>query len=332
MPAAVGSSGSDSGPLRAQPGVRDADQGAAGRKACHASTPPSVSKNCSPNSCVAPPTARPGLRTDDEAASMGQIVSIAVIPRTVPWPAARPAPADGWRSHRVGHVHRGGGCVGMAKGCVLGMPIKLPFGGRRQSHPTDLWTQCPSCQENARQQAARQEPGRVCTRCGHHFRLRVDARIAVLLDRDLFREQDAGLELVDMLGFVDQKPYPERLEAARISTGSVTRCSGASARCPARRSRCASWISRSWAAQWAPSSARRSPASSSAALAERLSADHRFRRPVARACRRGHSLADATREDRGGARPLPSGRALHRLLSNPTTGGVVASFACWGTS
>ncbi len=41
----------------------------------------------------------------------------------------------------------------------------------------------------------------------------------LLLDRDSFREQDAGLESVDMLGFVDQKPYPERLEAARASTG-----------------------------------------------------------------------------------------------------------------
>src|SRR5687767_4691679 len=60
---------------------------------------------------------------------------------------------------------------------------------------------------------------RICPRCGHHFRLRVDARISQLLDRDSFREQDAGLESVDMLGFVDQKPYPERLEAARASTG-----------------------------------------------------------------------------------------------------------------
>src|SRR5687767_10293312 len=60
---------------------------------------------------------------------------------------------------------------------------------------------------------------RICPRCGHHFRLRVDARISQLLDRDSFREQDAGLESVDMLGFVDQKPYPDRLAAARVSTG-----------------------------------------------------------------------------------------------------------------
>jgi acetyl-CoA carboxylase carboxyl transferase subunit beta len=98
------------------------------------------------------------------------------------------------------------------------MPIKLPFGGRRQSHPTDLWTRCPTCQEMLYNKQLDKNQ-RICPRCGHHFRLRVDARIAQLLDRDSFREQDAGLESVDMLGFVDQKPYPERLEGARVSTG-----------------------------------------------------------------------------------------------------------------
>jgi acetyl-CoA carboxylase carboxyl transferase subunit beta len=98
------------------------------------------------------------------------------------------------------------------------MPIKLPFGGRRQSQPTDLWTQCPDCQEMIYNKQL-DKNHRICPRCSHHFRLRVDARLGLLLDRDSFREQDAGLESVDMLGFVDQKPYPERLEAARLSTG-----------------------------------------------------------------------------------------------------------------
>jgi len=98
------------------------------------------------------------------------------------------------------------------------MPIKLPFGGRRQSHPTDLWTRCPDCQEMLYNKQL-DKSQRICPRCGHHFRLRVDARIAQLFDRDSFREQDAGLESVDMLVFVDHKPYPERLEAARVSTG-----------------------------------------------------------------------------------------------------------------
>ncbi len=98
------------------------------------------------------------------------------------------------------------------------MPIKLPFGPRRQSFPPDLWTQCPGCGEmlyNKQLEKAR----RVCQRCGHHLRLRVDARLALLLDRDSFEERDANLESVDALGFVDQKPYPDRLEQARVATG-----------------------------------------------------------------------------------------------------------------
>ncbi len=99
------------------------------------------------------------------------------------------------------------------------MPIKLPFGGRRgEEYPKDLWTQCPDCQEMIYNKTL-DKGQRVCPRCGHHFRLRVDARLALLLDRDSFVEHDAGLESVDMLAFVDQKPYPERLALARAATG-----------------------------------------------------------------------------------------------------------------
>src|SRR4051812_17123008 len=98
------------------------------------------------------------------------------------------------------------------------MPIKLPFGGRREEHPKDLWTQCPDCQEMLYNKTL-DKSQRVCPRCGHHFRLRVDARLALLLDRDSFHEEDAGLESVDMLAFVDQKPYTDRLKQARATTG-----------------------------------------------------------------------------------------------------------------
>jgi acetyl-CoA carboxylase carboxyl transferase subunit beta len=99
------------------------------------------------------------------------------------------------------------------------MPIKLPFAGRRgEEYPKDLWTQCPDCQEMLYNKTL-DKGQRVCPRCGHHFRLRVDARLALLLDRDSFREHDASLESVDVLAFVDQKPYPDRLAAARASTG-----------------------------------------------------------------------------------------------------------------
>jgi acetyl-CoA carboxylase carboxyl transferase subunit beta len=60
---------------------------------------------------------------------------------------------------------------------------------------------------------------RVCPTCGHHFRLSAGARLDSLLDRDSFHELDAGLQSLDPLGFVDQKPYPDRVAAAQMATG-----------------------------------------------------------------------------------------------------------------
>jgi acetyl-CoA carboxylase carboxyl transferase subunit beta len=60
---------------------------------------------------------------------------------------------------------------------------------------------------------------RVCTSCGHHFRLSAEARLGHLLDPGTWAERDAGLQSVDALGFVDQKPYPDRLAAAQLATG-----------------------------------------------------------------------------------------------------------------
>jgi acetyl-CoA carboxylase carboxyl transferase subunit beta len=60
---------------------------------------------------------------------------------------------------------------------------------------------------------------RVCPSCGHHFRLSAEARIGMLLDHASFAERDAGLESEDPLGFVDQKAYPDRIAAAQLATG-----------------------------------------------------------------------------------------------------------------
>ncbi|MFI5255216.1 MAG: acetyl-CoA carboxylase, carboxyltransferase subunit beta [Candidatus Limnocylindrales bacterium] len=98
------------------------------------------------------------------------------------------------------------------------MPIKLPFRPRGGEFPADLWTRCPSCQEMLYNKQLEKNQ-RVCPRCGHHFRLRADARLAQLLDPGSFVEHDATLESLDPLGFVDQKPYPDRIAAAQATTG-----------------------------------------------------------------------------------------------------------------
>jgi acetyl-CoA carboxylase carboxyl transferase subunit beta len=99
------------------------------------------------------------------------------------------------------------------------MPIKLPsFRPRRDAYPPDLWTKCPSCGEMLFNKQL-DKVLRVCPSCGHHFRLSAQMRLDLLLDHGTFAERDGGLESEDPLGFVDQKTYPDRLAAAKLATG-----------------------------------------------------------------------------------------------------------------
>jgi acetyl-CoA carboxylase carboxyl transferase subunit beta len=99
------------------------------------------------------------------------------------------------------------------------MPLKLPsFRARRDVYPPDLWTKCPTCSTMLFNKQLEKNL-RVCTTCGHHFRLSADARLEHLLDPGTWSERDPGLQSVDALGFVDQKPYPDRLAAAQLATG-----------------------------------------------------------------------------------------------------------------
>jgi acetyl-CoA carboxylase carboxyl transferase beta subunit/acetyl-CoA carboxylase carboxyl transferase alpha subunit len=99
------------------------------------------------------------------------------------------------------------------------MPIKLPsFRARRDVYPADLWTKCPTCDTMLFNKQL-DKALRVCPTCGHHFRLSAAARLEQLIDPGTWSERDAGLQSVDRLGFVDQKPYPDRLVAAQTATG-----------------------------------------------------------------------------------------------------------------
>ena len=99
------------------------------------------------------------------------------------------------------------------------MPLKLPsFRARRNAYPPDLWTKCPTCEEMLFNKQL-DKALRVCPNCGHHFRLSATARLDQLLDPGSWVERDAGLLSVDRLGFVDSKSYVDRLAAAQLSTG-----------------------------------------------------------------------------------------------------------------
>ncbi len=84
--------------------------------------------------------------------------------------------------------------------------------------PAGLWLKCEAC--NA--QIYRKDlvaNAYVCPECGHHYRMPVEARIELLADAGSFEPWSGGIQAEDPLGFVDTQPYPERLEKNRQKHG-----------------------------------------------------------------------------------------------------------------
>ncbi len=85
---------------------------------------------------------------------------------------------------------------------------------RDAGHPNT----CPSCNSHYRDDELERHL-RVCPYCGHHFPVRARERIAQLVDEGTFVEEDADLRSADPLGFFDLRPYTERLAEAELATG-----------------------------------------------------------------------------------------------------------------
>jgi acetyl-CoA carboxylase carboxyl transferase subunit beta len=80
-----------------------------------------------------------------------------------------------------------------------------------------LWLKCDGCREIIWKKDLEQSL-RVCLKCGYHFRLDARARLALLFDDGQYTERDANLTSSDPLQFVDNKPYKERLKAMQEAT------------------------------------------------------------------------------------------------------------------
>ena len=89
-----------------------------------------------------------------------------------------------------------------------------PAAGQGRRHPNT----CPRCGSHYRDDELEQTL-RVCPHCGYHFPVRARERIAQLADRESFTEEDAGLRSNDPLNFFDLRTYTERLAEAEVATG-----------------------------------------------------------------------------------------------------------------
>ena len=88
----------------------------------------------------------------------------------------------------------------------------------RRDLPSDVFEKCDGCGEILYGERLARNLG-VCPECGNHFRISAGRYVELLLDSGSFEEEDAGMTSGDPLAFSDLKPYPDRLEAARRKTG-----------------------------------------------------------------------------------------------------------------
>lgn len=94
---------------------------------------------------------------------------------------------------------------------------KQPVKNEASSH----WVKCKSC-ESLMYYKEVENQKHVCPKCGYHIRIGVKERIELLADEGTFVEFDGNLKPVDPLNFVDKISYKQRIEAATKKTGKTS--------------------------------------------------------------------------------------------------------------
>ena len=89
---------------------------------------------------------------------------------------------------------------------------------RKANVPEGVWTKCTSCEQVLYREELKRHL-EVCPKCGHHMRIDARERLLGLLDQDSAQELAAELEPKDILKFKDLKKYKDRISAAQKETG-----------------------------------------------------------------------------------------------------------------
>ena len=84
--------------------------------------------------------------------------------------------------------------------------------------PDGLWTKCPECNTPSLSRAL-EEVQHVCPDCNYHFRIGSKDYFNLLFDDKKWKELNGNLTSADPLKFVDSKSYPDRIKATQIKTG-----------------------------------------------------------------------------------------------------------------
>jgi acetyl-CoA carboxylase carboxyl transferase subunit beta len=194
--------------------------------------------------------------------------------------------------------------------------------------PEGLWVKCPGCEQVIYNKDLATNLN-VCPKCGHHFRIGAADRLRLLFD-DACTEYDKGLVSTDPLKFTDTKPYRTRLESSIEATGQKDAVITASGHIEGIETSVAameySFIGGSMGVVVGEKITR----------AIERAIDHRW--PVVIVCSSGGarmmegalSLMQMAKISGALARLAQERLAYIAVLTDPTTGGVTASFAMLG--
>ena len=95
---------------------------------------------------------------------------------------------------------------------------ELDNSGKKTVRTEGLWVKCESCRQIIWKKDL-EENLNVCPKCEKHFRIDARTRLALLLDENQYETLDGNLSSTDPLKFVDLKPYSARLRQAQHDTG-----------------------------------------------------------------------------------------------------------------
>ncbi len=90
--------------------------------------------------------------------------------------------------------------------------------GQKKDIPDGQWTKCEGCSDIIHRKQLEQNYF-TCLKCGHHFRIGSREYFELLLDPKTFKEMDAKMRSVDPLNFVDTKRYSDRIKDTIKKTG-----------------------------------------------------------------------------------------------------------------
>jgi len=199
----------------------------------------------------------------------------------------------------------------------------------KRDTPNDLWVKCENCKEVVYKNDW-EDALLVCPACGHHHRLTGRAYLPILLDENSFEEHDANIAPADPLNFTAKKKYRDSVLAAQKATGEKCGVVGGTGKILGRDVSIAVMDFRFMGGSMGSAEGEKIARALFRALERKMPAVVVSASGGARMHEGTLSLMQMAKTSAIIGRLRHAGIPYISIMTNPTTGGVTASFAMLG--